>query len=141
MQERMYRSASVPRFRSWLAISFAGIALALAVTGIYGVMAYHVSQHRRETAIRRALGARDGQIARDVLKAGLTLAGSGIAVGAAGALAVSNSFSSVLYHVDARDPALLAAAIATLAGTAIVACLIPAGRATRVDPMLILRDE
>jgi putative ABC transport system permease protein len=141
MQERVYRSTSVPRFRSWLAISFAGIALALAVTGIYGVMAYHVSQHRRETAIRRALGARDRQIARDVLKSGLTLAGSGIAVGAVAAMAVSNSFSSVLYHVDARDPALLAAAIATLAGTAVVACLIPAGRATRVDPMIILRDE
>ena len=122
-------------------MTFAGIALALAITGIYGVMAYHVSQHRRETAIRRALGARDGQIASDVLKSGLMLAGSGIAVGAVGAMAMSTSFSSVLYHVDARDPALLGAVIATLIGTAVLACLIPAVRATRVDPMLILRDE
>jgi putative ABC transport system permease protein len=141
MQERLHRSTSIPRFRSWLAICFAGIALALAVTGIYGVMAYHVSQHRRETAIRRALGAREGQIARDVLASGLKLAGAGIAAGAVGALAASNSFSSVLYHVDGRDPALLAAAIAVLAGAAILACVIPAGRAGRVDPMLILRDE
>jgi putative ABC transport system permease protein len=141
MNERLRKSTSVPRFRSWLAASLAGIALALAMTGIYGVMAYHVSQRRRETAIRRALGAREGQIVTEVIASGLKLAGAGIVVGVAGAVAASRSFGSVLYHVDARDPVLLGAAVAALGTAALLACLIPAGRAARVDPMLILRDE
>ncbi len=141
MDERLRLSTLPARFRTWLAIALAAIALALAVTGIYGVMAYHVTQRHRETAIRRALGAREGQIIAEVMGSGLRLAGIGIVVGLAGAAAATRSLGTVLYQVSAQDPAMLLAGAAVLGGAALFACLIPAGRAARVDPMLILRDE
>src|SRR6185503_5392464 len=85
MNERLRRATAAPRFRGWLFSLLGALALVLAVTGIYGVMAYHVSQRRRETAIRRALGARGGQVLRATLAGGLKLAGAGILVGAVGA--------------------------------------------------------
>ena len=141
MEERLRRSALVPRFRSWLASALAGIALLLAATGIYGVMSYHVNQRRRETAIRRALGAREGQIVANVLASGLRLAAAGLIVGIAGALAASRSLNSVLFRVDPRDPTVLAGAILALAVAALLACLIPAARAVRIDPAVILREQ
>jgi putative ABC transport system permease protein len=141
MEERLRRAALVPRFRSWLASALAGIALLLAATGIYGVMSYHVNQRRRETAIRRALGAREGQIVASVLASGLRLAAAGLVIGAAGAIAASRSLGSVLFRVDPRDPTVLAAAILALAVAALLACLIPAARAARIDPAVILREQ
>jgi putative ABC transport system permease protein len=141
MEERLRLSATAARLRSWLALSFAAIALTLAVTGIYGVMAYHVTQRNRENAIRRALGARESQIIGGVIASGLRLAAVGIAVGVFGALAGARSLGTVLYHVSVRDPAVLGAGVAVLTGAALLACLIPATRAARVDPVVILRDE
>jgi putative ABC transport system permease protein len=141
MDQRLRLSTLPARFRTWLAVALAGIALALAVTGIYGVMAYHVTQRHRETAIRRALGAREGQIIAEVMSSGLRLAGVGVIVGLAGAAAATRSLGTVLYQVSTQDPVMLLAGAAVLSGAALLACLIPAGRAARVDPMLVLRDE
>jgi len=141
MDERLRRAALVPRFRSWLASVLAGTALLLAATGIYGVMSYHVNQRRRETAIRRALGAGEGQIVGSVLVSGLRLAAAGLAVGTAGAIAASRSLGSVLFQVDPRDPAILAGAMFALVLAALLACLIPATRAARIDPAVILREQ
>ena len=87
----------------------------LAATGIYGVMAYHVNQRRRETAIRRALGARSAQVVRATLESGMRLAGAGIVIGVFGALALTRSLSALLYKVDPFDPAVLAGVTGLLA--------------------------
>jgi predicted permease len=141
MTDRVHRSMAVPRFRGFLFSALGMLALLLAVTGIYGVMAYHVSQHRRETAIRRALGARGDQIVRATLGAGLRLAFAGILLGTAGAVAVTRSLSALLYQVEPRDPAILGGGAALLATTAVIACAWPAMRAVRVDPSTLLREE
>jgi putative ABC transport system permease protein len=141
MTERLDRSASLPRFRGLLFSLLGGLALVLAATGIYGVMAYHVNQRRRETAIRRALGARSAQVVRATLESGMRLAGAGIAIGVLGALVLTRSLSALLYKVDPFDPAVLAGVTALLALVAMLASLVPALRAARVDPAVILRDE
>ena len=141
MADRVHRSTAVPRFRGLLFSALGLLALLLAVTGIYGVMAYHVSQRRRETAIRRALGARGNQIVRTTLVAGLRLAFAGIALGTVSAIAVTRSLSALLYQVDPRDPAILGGGAAVLVTTALIACVWPAVRAVRVDPSTLLREE
>ena len=141
MTERMDRSASLPRFRGLLFSLLGSLALVLAATGIYGVMAYHVNQRRRETAIRRALGARSAQVVRATLESGLRLAGAGIVIGVLGALVLTRSLAALLYKVDPFDPAVLAGVTALLALVAMLASLVPAMRAARVDPAVILRDE
>jgi putative ABC transport system permease protein len=141
METRLRQSTLAPRFRGLLALALAGIGLALAVTGIYGVMAYHVDQRRRETAIRRALGAGAGQVIGGVVGSGLRLAAIGVVLGCAGALGLVRSLSTVLYQVSATDPTVLAASAGVLTLTAALACVVPALRAARVDPVSILRDE
>jgi predicted permease len=141
MQERVRSSTRVPRFRSVVSLALAGVALALAVTGIYGVMSYHVSQRRRETAIRRALGAGRTQVVGSVVGAGLRLAMVGIVLGTAGALAMTRSLRAILYQVADRDPAVLGSAALLLFVAAALSCAVPAVRAAQVDPMVILRDE
>ena len=130
-----------PRLRSRLFALIAGLALALAVTGIYGVMAYHVDQRRRETAIRRALGARVGGVVGTVVAAGLRLVGTGIVVGTIGAVLMSHSLAALLFQVEPRDPAALITVAALLATAALVACAVPAARSARIDPASVLRDE
>jgi predicted permease len=141
METRLRQSTLAPRFRGLLALALACIGLALAVTGIYGVMAYHVDQRRRETAIRRALGAGGGQVAGAVVGSGLRLAAAGVLIGCVGSFALTRSLSTLLYQVTPHDPAVVAIAAAILAATAAAACTIPALRAARVDPVTILRDE
>ena len=141
MPERVQRSTTIPRFRGLLFSFFALLALALALTGIYGIMAHHVQQRRRETAIRRALGATSGQMLISTLAAGMRLTLVGIVVGTVAALAVTRSMAALLYRVDPRDPAIFAAVATLLLGTAAIACLIPAWRAASVDPVVVLRDE
>ncbi len=141
MSERLDRSVSLPRFRGLLFSLLGGLALVLATTGIYGVMAYHVNQRRRETAIRRALGAQSAQVVRATLGSGMRLAGTGIAVGVFGALALMRTLSALLYKVDPFDPGALAGVTMLLAAIAMLASLVPAMRAARVDPAAILRDE
>lgn len=141
MGERLDRSVSLPRFRGLLFSLLGGLALLLATTGIYGVMAYHVNQRRRETAIRRALGAQSAQVVRATLGSGMRLAGTGIAIGVFGAVALTRTLSALLYKVDPFDPAVLAGVTMLLATVAMLASLVPAMRAARVDPAVILRDE
>jgi putative ABC transport system permease protein len=141
MTDRLYQSAAEPRLRSLLFASLAGVALILAITGIYGVLAYHVAQRRRETAIRRALGARSSQVVGEVVAAGLRVTAAGILLGVIGAVALTRSLSGVLYDVRPMDPGVLAAAAAVLLTAALAACAIPAIRAVRMDPLTILREE
>ncbi|MGA2741432.1 MAG: ABC transporter permease [Bryobacteraceae bacterium] len=119
--------------------SFAGVALLLALIGIYGVMAYSVAQRTREMGIRRALGAQRGDILRMVVMQGLRLALAGVAVGLAGAYGLTRLMESVLFHVSATDPATFAGVALLFLCVALAASYMPARRATRIDPMAALR--
>ena len=135
------RSTSVVRLRGGLFAALGLFALALAATGIYGVMAYHVNRARRDTAIRRALGASGGQVVGATLGTGLRIIALGVVIGAAAALATARSLSSMLYRVDPHDPAVIASAAGLVIVAAFAACLIPAVRAARIDPAMLLREE
>jgi putative ABC transport system permease protein len=124
-----------------LLVAFAALALALASLGIYGVLAYFVVQHTREIGVRLALGARPGQILALVLRRGMGMVLVGVAVGACGALALTRLMSSLLYGVSAGDPATFAGIALLLAAVALLACVVPARRAAKVDPMVALRYE
>jgi putative ABC transport system permease protein len=130
-----------PRFQSRLMGAFAALALMLAVVGIYGVNAYAVTQRRRELGVRIALGALPSDVLRETLGEGLKLSAVGIAVGLAGAFALSSLFRSVLIGVTGVSPATLLGAAGLLAAVALIACYIPARRATRIDPSSALRQE
>jgi putative ABC transport system permease protein len=129
------------RFSMLLLLAFGGLALVLAGVGVYGVLAYTVSQRTRELGIRLALGAHAGAVRALVLRQGLGVALVGLALGLAGALALSRLLRAVLYDVSPTDPIPIAAAAAVLGGVAAIACLIPAVRATRVNPVEALRSE
>ena len=120
---------------------FAALALLMAMVGIYGVMAYSVSARGKEIGIRMALGADRASVRNLVLSEGMKWAATGAALGLGGALALAGVLSSLLYGVTARDPGTLAAATLLLAGVAMAASYLPARRASRVDPMRILRTE
>jgi predicted permease len=120
---------------------FGAVALILAVIGVYGVMAYSVSQRTQELGIRRALGAEGGDIVRLVLRQGTMLALLGAVIGVALALAATRGLSTFLYGVSAFDPVVFSTVTLALVGAAIVASLVPARRATRVDPLVALRSD
>jgi ABC-type antimicrobial peptide transport system permease subunit len=120
---------------------FAALALLLAIAGIYGVVSYMVSGRTQEFAIRMALGADRGQISNLVLRRGLVLVGCGLAAGLAGALLLTRSLKSMVSSISSPDPATLALVGVMLAVVALAACVIPARRATRVDPNIALKYE
>jgi predicted permease len=120
---------------------FGAIALLLAVIGVYGVMAYSVSQRTQELGIRRALGAEGRDIVRLVLRQGALLAGLGAVIGVALAFAATRSLSAFLFGVSAFDPLVFGGVTAALVGAAVIASLVPARRATRVDPLVALRAD
>jgi putative ABC transport system permease protein len=120
---------------------FGAIALILAIIGVYGVMAYSVSQRTQELGIRRALGAGGSDIARLVLRQGTILAGLGAIIGLALSFAATRALSSFLFGVSAFDPVVFSGVTIALVGAALLASLVPARRATRVDPLVALRND
>jgi predicted permease len=141
MEQRVAGSLARRRFTTVLLSLFAGFALALATIGIYGVMAYLVSQGTREIGIRMALGATQNTVLKLVVKQGMVLAVSGVALGLIAALAFSRLVSGLLFGVKATDPLTFAAITILLTVVALVASYIPARRAARIDPMISLRCE
>src|SRR5688572_27203477 len=126
---------------SWLSVLFGVLAAALAVLGIYGVMSYTVAQRERELAIRAAVGASRSSLLSMVLREGLMLSGAGIAAGALIAVAASGVLRSLLYQVSATDPIVFVGSAVGLAAIALAGYLIPAARASRVEPVVALRSE
>jgi putative ABC transport system permease protein len=141
MDELIAVSVAQQRFNMLLLGLFAVLALILAAVGIYGAMAYAVSQRTHEIGIRTALGAQRHDVLRLVMKDGTKIALFGIASGIAGALALTRLMASLLFEVKPTDPATFAGVAILLALVALAACYIPAHRAMRVDPMVALRYE
>lgn len=140
VEQWMDRSLEVRRAPTTLLSIFGAVALLLSAIGIYGVLAYGVTQRVREFGIRQALGADQKSILSLVLTQGLKRVGLGIAIGLAGAFALSHYLESMLFGVTAKDMPVFALVTVVLFGVAMIACYIPARRATRVDPMIALRD-
>ena len=134
-------SVARQRFLARLLLSFAGLALALAAVGTYGVLAYLVTERQREIGIRMALGAGRSNVLSLVLKQGLSTTLIGLAVGVVGALGLTRLATSLLFEVKPTDPLTFGAVAGVITLVALVACVVPARRATRVDPMVALREE
>ncbi len=141
MEDVFSESVSRPRFLAVLLAVFAGLALLLAAVGVYGTLSYLVGERQQEIGVRMALGAARGSVLALILRRGLVLTVTGLALGLAGALVVTRLLESLLFGVRPADPLALAAGVAFMATVALLACYIPARRATRVDPMVVLRAE
>ncbi len=141
MQEYLSSSVATPRFNTTLLAIFAAVALVLTIVGLYGVMSYSVAQRTNEIGIRLALGAQSRDVLLMVVKQGSALILVGLAFGLAGAYALTRLIASLLFGVTAKDPFTFVAAAVLLAIVGLLACYIPALRATKVDPMEALRCE
>jgi len=134
------RTSMAPTRASMLLLAlFAAVAMIMAAVGVFGVMSYAVNLRTREMGIRLALGASPSEVRRMVLATGLKQAAAGIAIGVAGAASVTRMMTSLLFGVTPGDPLTLATVAALLLGIALLACYLPARRATRVDPLIVLR--
>ena len=141
MEEVVARSMAERRFALEILGFFGIVALLLAAIGIYGVMAYTFSRRTHEIGIRMALGAQRRDIMRLAVGEGMTLVAFGLGVGIVGAALLSRYLRSMLYEVKPSDPLTFLAIVALLAFVALLACLVPAQRATQVDPLVALREE
>jgi len=141
MQERLYNSLARQRFSTTMLGAFAGFALLLAAVGVYGVMSYLVSQSTHDIGVRIALGAQPGNIVWLVVRQGMELAAIGIVGGLIGAMVLTRVMAGLLFGVTATDTVTFSAVVLILAAVAFAATVIPARRATRVDPMVALREE
>jgi putative ABC transport system permease protein len=141
MDQLLADSLSRSRFTMLLLGIFSAVALVLAAVGIYGLIAYSVTQRTQELGIRIALGAQRRDVLRLVLALGTRLTLLGVSIGVFAALALSRLLSTLLFGVSATDPLTLAGVVGLLAFVALLACFIPARRATRVDPIVALRYE
>ena len=140
-EEYLARALARPRFNALLLSIFAGTALLLTAIGIYGVMAYSVSQRTSEIGIRIALGAGKSSIFRLVVGQAMVLVAISLAVGLVGALAATRLLNSLLFGIGASDPITFIAIVLLVSAVAFVAAWLPARRATRVDPIIALRAE
>jgi putative ABC transport system permease protein len=141
MEDWIVFSTATRRFALQLITVFSIVALSLAAIGIYGVVSYSVSQRTGEIGIRIALGAQPGDVVGMVLRQGISVTIAGIGLGLCGALVLARLIASLLYGLSAEDPLTLVAATSITAFIALAACLVPAMRAARVDPMVALRTE
>jgi ABC-type antimicrobial peptide transport system permease subunit len=141
MDGTLETASAAPRFRTFLLVVFAGVALLLALAGVYGVMAYTVSRRVPELGVRIALGATPKNIMGLVLAQGARLVAIGLVLGLLLALASGRILEGLLFGVTARDPLILAAVTAVVALATFFACYIPGRRAVRVDPIAALRGE
>ena len=140
MREQVDRTTGVQRAAAVILGVFGALALVLATVGIYGVMAYTVKQRTREMGLRMALGAEGADLLRLILTSGLWLTGAGVLLGGGCALLLTRLMGTLLYQVSPRDPLAFGAALATMLAAGLSACLIPAWRAARVDPLRALRE-
>jgi putative ABC transport system permease protein len=141
MDSLFEQSLGPRRFNLYLLSAFAGVALALAAIGLFGVMAYLVSQRTREIGVRLALGATRGEVFRQILGRGMALAGVGAAIGVGAAMGLSRVMETLLFSVSQRDPVTFIAVPVALVIVAGLACYLPARRAMRVDPVVALRVD
>jgi len=141
MEENLSASVAQPRFRTVLLAILAGLALLIAAVGIYGVIAFSVSQRTREIGTRIALGSTPGQIFQLVIRDGLRLTAIGVVIGLVAGVGFARVLSSFLFQIGLVEPVSMTLVVLLLAGVALLACYIPARRATRVDPTVALRCE
>jgi predicted permease len=141
MEEHFNKALPIPRVSASLFSIFGAVGLMLATVGLYGVISYSVRRRTKEIGIRMALGASAGSVLADVLRKGMSLAGVGLLIGLAGAAAISRLFQSYLYGMEAIDPFTFVAVPLALMAVALVAILVPARRASRVEPSVALRYE
>jgi putative ABC transport system permease protein len=134
-------SVSSPRFQAILLLVFAGLAVALAMIGVYGIVSYSVSQRTNEIGIRVAMGARSSDIVRLVLREALALSGIALGLGLAGSLALSRVLQTLLFEVTPTDPVTFASVCCLVLVVSALAAVWPARRAVRVDPLVALRYE
>ncbi len=141
MDEYISATVATPRFNATLLVIFAAVALVLTIVGLYGVMSYSVAQRTNEIGIRMALGAQTGDVLRLIVSQGFKLVLIGLGIGLVGAFALMRVIASLLFGVTTKDPLTFAAVAVLLALVALLACYIPARRATRLDPLHALRYE
>src|SRR2546422_2508492 len=141
MDQRLSDSVAQRRYQTLLFGVFAAVALVIATVGIYGVISYGVSQRTHEIGIRMALGAQASDVLRMVVGQGMRLALIGAALGVAAALGLTRVIGSMLFNVSPTDPATFALITLLLATVALIACYIPARRATKLDPLMALRHD
>jgi ABC-type antimicrobial peptide transport system permease subunit len=141
VEQQFADAVARPRIVLLLMSVFAGFGLVLAAAGIYGVLSYLVAERRREIGIRLALGAQPGNVGRLILGNGLRLTAIGLVLGVVAALGLVRVMRSLLYEVEPTDPASVAAVVAILLATAVVASWWPARRAMQVNPVTLLREE
>jgi len=141
MEGRVHDSLARQRFATTMLTAFAAFALILAAVGVYGVMSFQVTQSAHDIGVRIALGAGSGNILNLVVRQGMTLAAAGVVAGLAGAALLTRAMAGMLFGVGTHDVATFSAVTGFLLATALLASYIPARRATRLDPLVVLREE